>query len=107
VARGYRGGDCPRRPQPEDQMERSSHVELVWVPQKVEGLLKSIDDGSLSETLRTSQPDEIPRSVWPRVVGVCEQMYVEAKDAFERLCFLRLLRGFGGTNIASHEPHEN
>jgi hypothetical protein len=67
--------------------------------EKVERLLKSLDDASLREVVRTARPDEIPNSQRPRVGAVFEQMYKEASDPFERLRLLNALQTFGGTNI--------
>ena len=74
---------------------------LSWYgfTEKVERLLNSLDDGSLRIGLRTSQPDDIPLSLWPRVVGVYEQMFAEESDPLERVRLLRVLQGFGGTNV--------
>jgi signal transduction histidine kinase len=67
--------------------------------EKAERLLKSINDASLPELVRMSQPDEIPSSQWPRVVKAYEQMYKEAGDPLGRLRFLYSLEAFGGTNV--------
>ncbi|HET8926011.1 MAG TPA: hypothetical protein VFN26_23705 [Candidatus Acidoferrum sp.] len=74
---------------------------LSWYgfTEKVERLLSSLDDGSLRIGLRTSQPDDIPLSLCPRVLGVYEQMFTEESDPSERLRLLRVLQGFGGTKI--------
>jgi len=74
--------------------------------EKVERLLKSLDEASLSEALRTARPDEIPNSQWPRVLAVYEQMYKEATDPFERLRLLHALQTFGGTNIVERMKAE-
>jgi len=74
--------------------------------EKVERLLKSLDDASLREVLRTARPDEIPNSQWPRVVAVYEQMYKEASDPFERLRLLHSSQTFGGTNIVERMKAE-
>jgi hypothetical protein len=81
---------------------------LSWYgfTEKVEDLLKSLDDTSLREALRTARPDEIPTSQWPRVVAVYEQMHMEAGDAFERLRLLGVLQAFGGTNIVERMKAE-
>jgi len=73
---------------------------LSWYAftEKVEGLLKSIDDGSLRDVIGRAQPDDVPKSQWPRVVAVYEQMHKEAGDPFERLRLLHVLQTFGGTN---------
>jgi hypothetical protein len=65
----------------------------------VERLLKSLDDASLRDLLRTARPDEIPKSQWPRFVAVYEQMHKEAADPFERLRLLHGLQAFGAPNI--------
>ena len=67
--------------------------------EKVERLLNSLDDASLSKVLRTARSDEIPNSQWPRVVAMYEQRYKEASDPFERIRLLRVLQTFGGTSI--------
>jgi hypothetical protein len=74
--------------------------------EKVESLLNSLDDASLSKVLRTARPDEIPTSQWPRVVAAYEQMYKEANDPFERLRLLHALQRFGETNIAERMKAE-
>ncbi len=74
--------------------------------EKVERLLKSLDDVSLRDVLRTAQPDDIPKSQWPRVVGVYEQMYKEAADDFEKLRLLHVLKTFGGSNIVERMKAE-
>ncbi len=78
----------------------AAHI-LNWYgfSEKVEGLLKSLDDASLRDVLRTAQPDDIPTSQWSRVVAVYEQMDKEATDPFERLRLLHGLQAFGGPNI--------
>jgi len=74
---------------------------LSWYgfTEKAEGLLKSLDDGSLRLVLRTTRPDDIPRSQWPRVLALYEQMHKEAPGPFERLHLLHTLQTFGGPNI--------
>jgi hypothetical protein len=74
--------------------------------EKVEGLLKSLDDAGLRELLRTAHREEIPSSQWPRVVGVYEQLYKEPADPFERLRLLRVLQTFGGANIVERMKAE-
>jgi hypothetical protein len=74
--------------------------------EKAEGLLKSLDDASLREVLPTSQPHDIPRSQWPRVVAVYEQKYNEAADPFTKLRFLHALQTFGGANIVERMKAE-
>jgi hypothetical protein len=74
--------------------------------EKVERLLKSLDDASLREVLRGARPDEIPNSQWPRIVAVYEQMYSEACDLFERLRLLHALQTFGGTYIVERMKAE-
>jgi energy-coupling factor transporter ATP-binding protein EcfA2 len=74
--------------------------------EKVERLLKSLDDASLREVLRGARPDEIPNSQWPRIVAVYEQMYKEASDPFERLRLLHALQTFSGTNIVERMKAE-
>jgi hypothetical protein len=73
---------------------------LSWYgfTEKVEGLLKSIDDGSLRDVIGRARPDDVPTSQWPRVVRVYEQMHKQAGDPFERLRLLHVLQSFGGTN---------
>jgi hypothetical protein len=66
---------------------------------RVEALLKTIDDVNLLEILRTARADGIPSSQWPRVVGIYEQAFKEAADPLERLRLLYLLQQFGGTKI--------
>ena len=79
----------------------AAHI-LSWYgfTEEVEGLLKSINDGSLRDVIGRAQPDDVPKSQGPRVVAVYEQMHKEAGDPFERLRLLHVLQTFGGTNIA-------
>jgi hypothetical protein len=81
---------------------------LSWYgyTEKVEGLLKSLDDPSLREALRTERREEIPKSQWPRVVAAYEHMHKENGDPFERLRLLRVLQTFGGTNIVERMKAE-
>jgi hypothetical protein len=85
----------------------AAHI-LSWYgfTEKEEGLLKSLDDASLRDVLRTAQPDDIPRSQWPRMVAMCEQMHREAADPLERLRLLHALQTFGGTNIVERMKAE-
>lgn len=81
---------------------------LSWYgyTEKVEQLLAPLDDGGFREAVRSLHLDEIPQSLWPRVASTYEQMYVEATDAFERLRFLHVLQGFGGTKIVERMKAE-
>jgi hypothetical protein len=85
----------------------AAHI-LSWYgfTEKVERLLNSLDDASLREVLRTTRPEEIPNSQWPRVLAVYEQMHKEASDPFERLRLLHALQTFGGINIVERMKHE-
>jgi len=74
--------------------------------EKVEALLNSLDEKNLGESLRSSHPEEIPASLRPRVVGVYERLYTDAKEPLERLKVLHLLRGFGGGKIVERMKSE-
>jgi NACHT conflict system protein len=75
---------------------------LSWFgfTEKVEALLAPLDDESLRESLRASHREEIPASLWSRVVGLHERTYTETSDPLERLRLLHILQGFGGGKIA-------
>lgn len=81
---------------------------LSWYgyTERVERLLQSLDDTGFRESVRALDPDEIPKSQWPRAVNACEQMHKEASDPFERLRLLRVLQTFGGTNIVERMKAE-
>ena len=81
---------------------------LSWFgyTEKVEKLLSPLNDADFREVVRALDPDEIPKSQWPRVVAAYEQMYNEARDPFERLRLLHVLQTFGGTNIAERMKTE-
>ena len=78
----------------------AAHI-LSWsgFGEKVDRLLNSLDDASLRLVARAAQPDEIPKSQWPRVVAAYEQMHKESADPLERLRLLRVLWAFGAPNI--------
>ncbi len=86
-------------PSPKVRWNTAQKLSWYGFTEKVEGLLKSLDDASLRQVLRTARPDDVPRSQWPRVVSVYEQMHEEAADPFERLRLLRGLQAFGGPKI--------
>jgi hypothetical protein len=73
---------------------------------KVERLLNSLDDVGLRVGLRTSQPDDIPQSLWPRVMGVYKQLFTEETNPLERLHLLRVLQRFGEKEIAERMKGE-
>lgn len=85
----------------------AAHI-LSWYgfTEKVEGFLKSLNDATLRDVLRTAQPDDVPKSQWPRLVAVYEQMHKEAANPFERLRLLHVLQTFGGTNIIERTKAE-
>ena len=74
---------------------------LYGFAEKAEALLKSIGDASLGEVLQRAQSSDVPKSQWPRVVAVYEQMHKEAGDPFERLRLLHVLQEFGGADVAN------
>jgi hypothetical protein len=86
-------------PSPEVRWNAAHILSWSGFGEKVERLLKSIDDASLRVVVRAARPDEIPKSQWPRVVAVYEQTHKEATDPFERLRLLRVLAAFGAPNI--------
>jgi hypothetical protein len=81
---------------------------LSWAgfTEKAEALLGPLDDGSLRDALRMVQKEEIPRSLWPRVLDVYERLYAEAIDVFERLRLLRALQRFDGNRIVERMKAE-
>ena len=93
-------------PSPKVRWNAAHMLSWYGFTEKVEGLLKSLDDASLRDVLRTAQPHDIPRSQWPRVVAVYEQMQKEAASPFERLRLLHVLQTFGGTNIVERMKQE-
>jgi hypothetical protein len=62
-------------PSPKIRWDAAHMLSWYGFTEKVEGLLKSIDDGSLRDVMGRAQPDDVPRSQWPRIVTVYEQMY--------------------------------
>lgn len=87
-------------PSPEVRWNAAHILSWSGFEEKVERLLKSIDDASLRAVARAARPDEIPKSQWPRLVTVYEQMHKEATDPLERLRLLSVLGAFGAPNIA-------
>lgn len=81
---------------------------LSWYgfTEKVELLLKSLDNVTLRDISRTAQPDDIPKSQWSRVVAMYEQMYKESTDSFDRLRLIHQLQTFGGTNTVERVKTE-
>lgn len=93
-------------PSPKVKWNAAHMLSWYGFTEKVERLLKSIDDGSLAAVLRTAHPDEIPKSQWPRVVVAYEQVYKGVTDPFERLRLLHVLQTFGGTEIVERMKAE-
>lgn len=87
-------------PSPKVRWNAAHMLSWYGFTEKVEGLLKSIDDSSLRDVAGRAQPDEVPKSQWPRIVAVYEQMHKESGDPFERLRLLHVLQTFGETNVS-------
>jgi hypothetical protein len=65
-----------------------------------------LDDAAFGEAARSLDVDEIPKSQWPRVVAVYEQMLEKAGDPLERLRLLHVLQTFGGTKFVERMKAE-
>jgi hypothetical protein len=67
--------------------------------EKVEHLLATLGDAAFREARRTMRAEEIPNSLWPRVVGLYEKMYTETAVPSERLGLLRMMKEFGAADV--------
>jgi hypothetical protein len=76
---------------------------LSWYgfAEKVERLLKPLDEPSFREAVRSMHADEMPALLTPRVLNAHETMLRDATDPFERIRILRLEQGLGAKETLS------